>query len=182
MGVLAPGSTHARPSARPPIDTSGNFLAHMSAESHSNISPNPSKVKSEVIHFCGSNKNLKKPKNRPPGGQGVGVRIFFLLPEFLFILVRSPCKVSNSYDMPLLGFSNGGRREKRKEKKSMIIVVPSSDRLTAWSSTLGPISQYQSCLHVRLDTDMCIPVISPCKTRYKYWSEGSACDQRSKLG
>jgi hypothetical protein len=31
MGVLALGSAHARPSARPPIDTSGNFPAHMSA-------------------------------------------------------------------------------------------------------------------------------------------------------
>ena len=41
MGVLAPGSAHARPSARPPIDTSGNFPAHMSAESPWNISPNP---------------------------------------------------------------------------------------------------------------------------------------------
>ena len=30
MGVLAPGSGHARPSLRPPIDTSGIFLAHMS--------------------------------------------------------------------------------------------------------------------------------------------------------
>ena len=40
MGVLASGSAHARPSARPPIDTSGNFSAHMSAESPSNISPN----------------------------------------------------------------------------------------------------------------------------------------------
>ena len=30
MGVLAPWSAHARPSARPPIDTSGNFSAHMS--------------------------------------------------------------------------------------------------------------------------------------------------------
>ena len=30
MGVLAPGSAHARPSARPPIDTRGNFSAHMS--------------------------------------------------------------------------------------------------------------------------------------------------------
>ena len=30
LGVLAPGSAHARPSARPPIDTSGNFSAHMS--------------------------------------------------------------------------------------------------------------------------------------------------------
>ena len=32
MGVLAPGSAHARPSAQPPIDVSGNFSAHMSAE------------------------------------------------------------------------------------------------------------------------------------------------------
>ena len=30
MGVLTPGSAHARPSARPPIDTSGNFSAYMS--------------------------------------------------------------------------------------------------------------------------------------------------------
>ena len=30
MGVIAPGSAHARPCARPPIDTSGNFSAHMS--------------------------------------------------------------------------------------------------------------------------------------------------------
>ena len=28
MGVLAPGSAHARPSAQPPIDNSGNFPAH----------------------------------------------------------------------------------------------------------------------------------------------------------
>jgi hypothetical protein len=33
MGVLTPGSAHARPSARPPIDISGKFPAHMSAES-----------------------------------------------------------------------------------------------------------------------------------------------------
>ena len=33
MGVLAPGSAHARPSAQPPIDVSGNFPARMSAES-----------------------------------------------------------------------------------------------------------------------------------------------------
>ena len=30
MGVLAPGSAHARPSTWPPINTSGNFSAHMS--------------------------------------------------------------------------------------------------------------------------------------------------------
>jgi hypothetical protein len=48
MGVLAPGSAHVRPSAQPPIDTSGNFPAHVSAESPSDISPNPLQVISEV--------------------------------------------------------------------------------------------------------------------------------------
>jgi hypothetical protein len=32
MGVLAPGSVYARPSAQPHIDTSGNFSAQVSAE------------------------------------------------------------------------------------------------------------------------------------------------------
>ena len=41
-------SAHAELFARPPISMSGNFLAHMSAESPSNISPNPSEVISEV--------------------------------------------------------------------------------------------------------------------------------------
>ena len=58
MGVLAPWSVHARPSAQPPIDMSGNFPAHVSAESPSKISPNPSEVMSEVqnsktiLEFC----------------------------------------------------------------------------------------------------------------------------------
>jgi hypothetical protein len=47
-GVLAPGFVHARPSTRPPLDTSRNFSAHVSAESPSNISLNPSEVISEV--------------------------------------------------------------------------------------------------------------------------------------
>ena len=38
MGVLDPGSAHARPSARPPIDTSGNFSAYLSAEVKSEVS------------------------------------------------------------------------------------------------------------------------------------------------
>ena len=33
MGVLAPRSAHARPSAQPPINMRGNFPAHVSAES-----------------------------------------------------------------------------------------------------------------------------------------------------
>jgi hypothetical protein len=44
MGVVAPGYAHARPSAQPPIDVSGTFPAHVSAESPSNMSPNPSEV------------------------------------------------------------------------------------------------------------------------------------------
>ena len=48
MGVLAPGSAHARPSAQPPINTSRNFSAHLSAKLPSNISPNPSEVISKV--------------------------------------------------------------------------------------------------------------------------------------
>ena len=83
MGVLAPVLAHAGHSARTPIDTSRNFPAHVSAESPSNISPNPSEVIYEVselynkhfldifnfIQFSGQNRvNL--------GGRGV--------PEFLF--------------------------------------------------------------------------------------------------
>jgi hypothetical protein len=74
MGVLAPGSAHARPSAQPPIDVSGNFLAHVSTESPSNIFLNPSEVISEVSE--------------------VGILIFFLL--------RSPCKIWEPYDNFLL--------------------------------------------------------------------------------
>ena len=48
-GVFTPGTAHARPSAQPPIDTSRIFPPHVSAESHSNILPNPSEVISEVL-------------------------------------------------------------------------------------------------------------------------------------
>ena len=41
-------SAHAWLFARPPINTSGNFLPHVSAESPLNISPNLSEVISEV--------------------------------------------------------------------------------------------------------------------------------------
>ena len=47
---------HARPSAQPPIDVSGNFPAPVSAESPSNISPNPSEVISKVSELY--NKSL----------------------------------------------------------------------------------------------------------------------------
>ena len=44
MGVLAPGSAHARPSAQHPIDMSGKFPAHISAESPSKFSKKPKKT------------------------------------------------------------------------------------------------------------------------------------------
>ena len=47
-GVPRSPSAHHWPFARPLISMSGNFPAHMSAESPSNISPNPSEVISEV--------------------------------------------------------------------------------------------------------------------------------------
>jgi hypothetical protein len=67
MGVLTPGSAHTRPFAWPPID-SGHFTLHVSAESPSNISPNPSEVISKVFKF--KKKKLKTNKKCPPGGQG----------------------------------------------------------------------------------------------------------------
>ena len=48
MGVLAPVSLHAGSSAQPPINVSGNFPPHVSAELPSNIFPNPLEVISEV--------------------------------------------------------------------------------------------------------------------------------------
>ena len=51
MGVLAHGSAHARPSARPPIDMSEDFPVQVSAETPSNISPKPSEALSEVVNF-----------------------------------------------------------------------------------------------------------------------------------
>ena len=48
MGVIIMGLCTLDPILSPPINLSGNIPAHMSAESPSNISPNPSKVISEV--------------------------------------------------------------------------------------------------------------------------------------
>ena len=47
MGVLAPVSAQAGPSAQPALSNSGIFPAYVSAELPSNISPNPSEVISE---------------------------------------------------------------------------------------------------------------------------------------
>ena len=57
MGVLTPGSAHARPSLQPTIDVSGNFPAHLSAESLSYISHNCLELISKVSE---NYKNFKK--------------------------------------------------------------------------------------------------------------------------
>jgi hypothetical protein len=100
MGVLAPGSEHARPSAQPPIDNSGNFPAPVSAEW-------PSAFK--TVPFSGQNRVIL-------GGRG-GHPNFFFIGILLFLLLRSPCKNLEPYDNPFGGFSNGGNKKKRKEKE-----------------------------------------------------------------
>ena len=48
-----------------------------------------------------------------PGPSGGGGPNFIFLPEFLFILVRSPCKNLKPYDNPFCEFSNGGEKSKK---------------------------------------------------------------------
>jgi hypothetical protein len=76
MGFLAPGSAHARPSAQPPIDVSGNFPAHVSAESL-------------FLNF--------------PilGGRGVH-RKKISIGILIFMLLWSPCKIWEPYDNSFL--------------------------------------------------------------------------------
>ena len=57
MWVLTPGSAYAWPSARPPINMSGKFSAHMSAKSPSNISPTPYEL---ISKFSEPNDNFWK--------------------------------------------------------------------------------------------------------------------------
>ena len=74
-GVLAPGSAHAGPSAQPPIATSGNFPACVSAESSS---PNfPISGQNRVNWGC----------------RGDSPNIFFF-GFLIFSLLRSSCKIS----------------------------------------------------------------------------------------
>jgi hypothetical protein len=40
-----------------------------------------------------SKKKLKKPKNRPPGGQWVGIRILFFSPDFLLFFLGALAKI-----------------------------------------------------------------------------------------
>ena len=86
MGVVAHGSAYTRPFP-PPIDMSRNFPPHVSAESSSNIYPNPSEVISLVSEpFANFPKYPLIPQ------------IIFLTGILIFVLLWSPCKILESYD------------------------------------------------------------------------------------
>jgi hypothetical protein len=85
-------SAHAWPFARPPIDTSGNFPANMSAESPLNTSPNPSEPLGNFSKYPPF-----PPKNRIVRGIG-GSSMIFLVGLLIFWLLRSPCKISEPYN------------------------------------------------------------------------------------
>ena len=89
MGVLTPGSAHARPSAQPHIDTSGNFSAS-------------------------GRGGKKKPKQSTPQGQG-GPPIVFFSAQILFILwVKTLRKISAHFCEK----SKGGKEREKNSVNS----------------------------------------------------------------
>jgi hypothetical protein len=119
MGVLAPESAHARPSAQPPIDTSGNFPAHVSAVTFLKFPHFPVKI------------GLFR-------GVGGVPEIIFFIEILLFLLLRSPCKKLKPYDNPFWGFEQGYQEINNKKRKfplaPMGVLGPGSAhaRLSAW--------------------------------------------------
>ena len=100
MGVLAPGPAHARRYARPSIDMSGNFLAHLVCRVNFKHLPQPLRryIWSDgTIRQFFKIPTLSAQKCHSAGGR-VGPRIFCLIGILIFLLLRSPCKISESYD------------------------------------------------------------------------------------
>ena len=100
-GVLAPGSAHARPSAQPPIDTSGNISVHVSKGHLQTSPPTPQKSYPKFRNPRTTFENTPLTPHIYDSGGG-GPRIIFLVGILLFLLVRSPCKISEPYDNSLL--------------------------------------------------------------------------------
>ena len=84
MGVLAPGSAHARHSTQPPINASRNFPARMSPEWPSNISKGqkeynrPSSVQGCYIPFSllfGQNRVNWEGRGGPRNNENSGLRL-----------------------------------------------------------------------------------------------------------
>ena len=114
MGLLTPGSAHAWPSARPPINTIRIFPAHLSSKSPLKNLPNPSEVIPKVLeptttfempHLC----LVKYSIVRWEAG-GPGIFVVEWNPNILWI--RSRWKISepkdNFWNSPPF-FSVGGR-------------------------------------------------------------------------
>ena len=93
MGVLAPGSAHARPSARPPS------------------------TRAEIRSFRILGQLLKLPplsaQKCHSAGIGGGPQFLLFIGILIFLLLRNPCKISEPYDNPFWGFEQR-RREKKK--------------------------------------------------------------------
>jgi hypothetical protein len=94
MGVLATGSAHPRPSSQPPIETSGNFPAEVSAESPSNISPNANRTPQKSHpKFWNPRTTFGNIPHRPPNHsivRGVG-----WVPNFLGCrILEASCQIS----------------------------------------------------------------------------------------
>ena len=97
MGVLVPGSVHEGPSARPPINMSGNFAAHVSEESPSNISRNFSVLVSKVSEFSKLQKtNKKKTLKKAPRGARGGPQYFLGVIIYFFAWYKHPVKFQKS--------------------------------------------------------------------------------------
>ena len=64
-----------------------------------------------------SKKSLKKPKNRPPGGQGVGVRILFFPQNFYYFFLGAHAKIWNPMTIPSVVLNSGGPNNKKRKKR-----------------------------------------------------------------
>jgi hypothetical protein len=143
MGVLAPGSAHARPSDQPP-STLVEIFRHTCLQSHLQTShPTPQKSYLKFLNPRTTYENAPLTPNifDSAGGRGCP-RIFLGFGILLFLLVRSPCTISEPYDNfwisplspqicdsaggrggPLLGFWTTSPTTRRKGKIHKIVAT-----------------------------------------------------------
>ena len=109
MGVLAPRSAQAGPSARLPIQTSGNYLQvtfkHL-----------PQPLRSHIRSYRTLGQLLKIPPF-----SAHSARIFILVGILLFSNFRSPCKISEPYNNSFWEKINSGGRQREREKTLLIV-------------------------------------------------------------
>ena len=174
MGVLDSGSAHARPSARPPINTSGNFPAHISAESPSTFKNLPQLLRSHIRSFGTLGQLLKLPNFSALKCHSAGVggvpECFLLIGILIFMLLWNPTTTPSGI------LNNGGRRRKKKERKinTKNSCVPKLLRL---SHTLR--SEQLLITLIRSGFNLCLKWCPPTMHQYevisrkviKYWCQ-----------